>query len=259
MNDTDRKPHTPPDTPRGPRPTLHPPTVHTMGMGHLPLTVFATVAISALFALAFGLGSAPPIAGFVLLVLLIAFAATIPGTADGRRTAGTRFTVARVALTCLLGGLAVVPAGDPPDPLLWSVAAMGFAAAGLEAVDGWLARITASASAFSEKLGALAGALLVLALALLVWRLGLAGMWAVAAGFLGFAEAALLGGRGGSHAARRDVRRIAGGFVVRAALAAAIVPVLPPMAVTALAILATVIAAILFAHTLVHRRGVAST
>lgn len=236
----------------GPKPTLHPPKVHTMRMGHLPLTIFTTVAISGLFALAFELGSAPPTAGIGLLALLIVFAAITPRPSDTPATAGTRFTVARVAMTCLLGGLAVVPAGNPPAPLLWSVALMGMAAAGLGALDGWLARITHSTSGFSENLGTMAGALLVLALSLLVWRLGLAGVWVVAAGALGFAEAALQAGR---ETSRHEVWQIGAGLAVRLALAAAIMPIATPMAVTALAVLATVIAAILVGHTLLQRQG----
>lgn len=247
-----------PDAPfqSGPKPTLHPPKVHTMRMGHLPLTVLVTIAISGLFALAFELGSAPPIAGIVLLALLIVFAAITPRASDTPATTGTRFTVARVALICLLGGLAVVPAGNNlPDPLLWSVALMGLAAAGLGAADSWLAHITYSTSGFSEKLGTMASALLVLALSLLVWRIGLAGVWVVAAGALGFAEAALLAGRKTSHHERW---RVGADLAVRVALAAAIVPIAPPIAVTALAVLATVVAVGLMGHTLLQRRGEAS-
>ena len=247
-------PTTAPEAPfqNGPKPTLHPPKVHTMRMGHLPLTIFVTIAISALFSLAFELGSAPAVAGTVLLALLIAFAAITPKAPSDQTTAGTRFTVARVAMTCLLGGLAVLPAGNPPDPLLWSVALMGAAAAGLGAADSWLARITDSASGFSEKLGTMAGALLVLALALLVWRLGLTGPWVIAAGALGFAEVALLEGR---KTPQRDIWRVGADLAVRLALAAAIVPIAPPIAVTGLAILATAIAIGLMGHTLLQRRG----
>ncbi len=240
----------------GPNPTLHPPKVHTMQMGHLPLTVLVTFAISGLFALAFELGSAPPIAGAGLLVLLIAFAAITPRASDTPATAGTRFTVARVAITCLLGGLAVLPAGNPPDPLLWSIALMGLTAAALGAADSWLARITYSTSGFSEKLGTMASALLVLALSMLVWRLGLAGVWVIAAGALGFAEAALLAGR---ETSRHDVWRLGAGLAVRVALAAAIIPIAPPLAVTALAILATAVAVGLMVHTLLQRRGETSS
>jgi hypothetical protein len=246
-----------PDAPfqSGPKPTLHPPKVHTMRMGHLPLTVLVTIAISGLFALAFELGSAPPIAGIALLALLIVFAAITPRASDTPATTGTRFTVARVALICLLGGLAVVPAGNPPDPLLWSVALMGLAAAGLGAADSWLAQITYSTSGFSEKLGTMASALLVLALSLLVWRIGLAGVWVVAAGALGFAEAALLAGR---KTSQRKNWRVGADLAVRVALAAAIVPIAPPIAVTALAVVATVVAVGLMGHTLLQGRGGAS-
>ena len=254
QNKSDPSSSTAPDAPfqNGPNPTLHPPKVHTMRMGHLPLTIFVTIAISGLFSLAFELGSAPAVAGIGLLVLLIAFAAIAPKAPSGQNTAGTRFTVARGAMTCLLGGLAVLPAGNPPDPLLWSVALMGAAAAGLGAADSWLAQITNSASGFSEKLGTMAGALLVLALALLVWRLGLAGVWVIAAGALGFAEAALLESR---ETPQRGLWRVWAGLAVRLALAAAIAPIAPPIAVTGLAILATAIAIGLMGHTLVQRRG----
>mgnify|MGYP003625683177 CR=1 FL=1 len=254
MSEDQNKPDPASSTPstKSPKPILQPPVVHTMRMGHLPLTIFVTIAISGLFSLAFELGSAPAITGMGLLALLIAFAAIAPKTPSGRTTAGTRFTVARVAMTCLLGGLAVLPAGNPPDPLLWSVALMGAAAAGLGATDSWLAQITDSASGFSEKLGTMAGALLVLALALLVWRLGLAGPWVIAAGALGFVKTALLEGR---KTPQRDIWRVGADLAVRLALAAAIVPIAPPIAVTGLAILATAIAIGLMGHTLLQRRG----
>ena len=93
---------------------------------------------------------------------------------------------------------------------------------------------------------------LVLALALLVWRLGLAGVWVIAAGALGFAEAALLESR---ETPQRGLWRVWAGLAVRLALAAAIAPIAPPIAVTGLAILATAIAIGLMGHTLVQRRG----
>ncbi|MBO23415.1 MAG: hypothetical protein CMM26_13730 [Rhodospirillaceae bacterium] len=220
-----------------------------MRMGHLPLTIFATIAISALFALAFDLGSAPAVAGTSLLVLLILFAGITPRMSGTPVTAGTRFTVARVALTCLLGGLAVIPAASPPEPLLWSIALMGLAAAGLWAVDGWLARITYSASGFSERLGALAGALLAVALALLVWRLGLCGIWVMAAGAFAFADAAVQAGR---RIQRSDAWQVGADFLIRAALAVAIIPATPPLAVTGLTVLATASAIGLMGHTLRH-------
>ena len=116
QNKSDPSSSTAPDAPfqNGPNPTLHPPKVHTMRMGHLPLTIFVTIAISGLFSLAFELGSAPAVAGIGLLVLLIAFAAIAPKAPSGQNTAGTRFTVARVAMTCCWeGSLSCRPATHP--------------------------------------------------------------------------------------------------------------------------------------------------
>ncbi|MBS28841.1 MAG: hypothetical protein CL566_07970 [Alphaproteobacteria bacterium] len=209
-----------------------------MGMGHLPLTFLLTIAISGLFALAFELGTTAPIGSFCLLVLLIAFSAVGPKSETDSRTTGTRFTVARVGLTCLLGGLAIIPAGVAPDPLLWSLAIAGIAAAGLEAADGWLARITESASGFSERLGEMTAALLVLALALLVWRLGIADLWVLAAGVLGFGERAI-------HARNPSVKRpdwrVWSELALRTALAVALIPTLPGPIAPALAGLAVLI------------------
>lgn len=222
-----------------PRPPLHAPPVHTMGMGHLPLTILVTVAISGLFALAFELGTSAPIGALALLVLLIGFSAVGPKPDTGVRTTGTRFTVARVALTCLLGGLAIIPAADAPDPLLWSLAIAGTAAAGLEATDDWLARITHSASGFSERLGQMTAALLVLALSILVWRLGIAGIWVIAAGIIGFGERAL---QASSPGTPQTNWRVWSELAVRLALAGALVPALPSPAAPALAGLAVLVA-----------------
>lgn len=225
--------------PSEPRPTLHPPEVHTMGMGHLPLTFLVTVAISGLFALAFELGTPVPTGSLGLLVLLILFSALGPKADDSTRTAGTRFTVARVALTCLLGGLAIIPASDAPDTLFWSLAIAGIAAAGLEATDGWLARITESSSGFSERLGEMTAALLVLALSLLVWRLGIADVWVMAAGVLGFGERAM---HARNPATKPPDWRVWSELALRVALAMALIPTLPDPIAPALAGLAVLIA-----------------
>jgi hypothetical protein len=222
-----------------------------MQVGHVPLTILVTVAISGLFTAAFHLGPAPAIASAVLLALLLVAASLGPrrtpaGKAEAKTT-GTRFTVARIALTCLLAGLAVIPAGDAPDPMRTSLAIGGLAAAGLEAADGWLARITGSASGFSERLGALTAVLLALALALLVWRLGIAGPWVVAAGILVFLEQAV---RTRQPAAPAPQWRVWAQLAVRAALAGALVHLLPAAAATALAALAVLIAAGLVAFSL---------
>jgi hypothetical protein len=258
MNDQKTEPGTDAPDPAV-RPPLHAPPVHTMRVGHVPLTIFVALAIAWLFALAFHLGAAAPVASSALLALLLLAAIPGPrGTAaadsdaapDTGRTAGTRFTVARIGLTCMLAGLAIVPAGDAPDPMLWSLAIAGAAAAGLEATDVWLARITNSASGYSERLGGLTASLLVLALALLVWRLGITGAWIVAAGVAAAAERGLRTRRPADPATRQQ--RIGTDLAVRLALAGALVPVLPGLAAAALGAAALAIALVQGALTLKH-------
>ena len=185
------------------RPPLHAPKVHTMGLGHIPLTALVTAAVSFIYAVAFGLGTAPPSASMAILVVLFVLSAIVPrphgqgrvGSTLGARaklTTGTRFTIVRVAVACMLGGLAVLPAGIPPtEALLWSLAAFGLGAALLEATDNWLARITGSVSSFSERLSVMTGSFFALVLALLPMQLGLLGPWVIAAGILGFADSAI--------------------------------------------------------------------
>ena len=184
-----------------PRPTLQPPKVHTMGMGHLPLTVLVTGAVSFIFALAFRLGMAPALASLAILMLLYGLSALVPSpksmngqTAEPAAktlTTGTRFTILRITITSLLGGLAIIPTTGQPDLMLWAMAALGLLAALLETTDNWLARLTSSVSRFSERLSTMTSSMFSLALALLPWQLGLIGTWVLAAGILGFAESAI--------------------------------------------------------------------
>lgn len=250
-NSADREDEERPPDPRV-RPPLHAPPVHTMEFGHVPLAILVSVAVAWLFALAFGLGFGAPTASTAVLVLLLLIAA-VPDAArerTGTGTTGTRFTVARIALTCLLAGLAIVPAGDAPDALRGSLAVAGLVAAGLESADGWLARITRSESGYSERLGALTASVLVLVLALLVWRLGIAGPWVIAAGLLALAERGLRSRRAADPATGRS--RIALDLAVRAALAAALVPILPTPVPAGLAAAALVIALLQCVLTLKH-------
>lgn len=189
-----------------PRPPLHAPKVYTMNMGHIPLTAFVTGAVSFIYAVAFHLGTAPPIAAMVIMVVLFVLSALVPNppavpktetespaepATQNQLTTGTRFTIIRVSIVSLMGGLAVLPTATQPDPLLWSLAAMGLGAALLEATDNWLARITGSVSGYSERLSAMTGAFFALVLALLPMQLGLVGIWIIAAGVLGFAAVAI--------------------------------------------------------------------
>ena len=203
MNDPgqDKSPNT--DEPAGrTQPVLHAPEVHTMRMGHIPLAAFSTVAVAFLLASAFHLDMAHPIASTVILVALFVLATIVPtppptlagkdGDASAQEpTAGTRFTMVRILVACTLGGLAVIPPGLDTSEFLWTVFALGVTASLVEAMDNWLARITDSDSRYSERLASMTASFFALFLALLPLQLGLTGIWVVAAGILGFADAAI--------------------------------------------------------------------
>ncbi len=230
------------------RPPLHPPKVHTMGLGHIPLTFLVTASVSFIYAVAFHLGTAPPVASMAMLVMLYALSAIVPSphslnpTGDAgpvKLTTGTRFTIVRVSIACMLGGVALMPPNSAPEALLWSLAAFGLAAALLEATDNWLARITGSVSGFSERLSTMTGSFFALALALLPMKLELVGPWVLAAGIFGFADAAIAPrGPKGEIPHWQIWSRLA----LRVALLAILVPWAPPWAREILAGLAILIA-----------------
>jgi len=234
-----------------PRPPLHPPKVHTMGMGHIPLTFLVTGSASFIYAVAFGLGTAPPIASLVILVILLVLSALVPksntktritdeGPAYARTlTTGTRFTLVRVGITCLLGGLAILPtASDQPTSVLWSLVVFGLGAALLETSDNWLARVTGSRSLYSDRLSNMTGAFFALILALLPMQLGLMDTWVIAAGLLGFADVAL--SRRGAKG-ETPLWQIWSRLIARALMLAILVPLGPDWAPPILAVLAMLI------------------
>lgn len=227
-----------------PRPTLQPPKVYTMGLGHIPLTIFVTASVSFIYAVAFHLGTAPPIASMVIMVVLFVLSALVPSahavtppaaaeaavtetSPSTQLTTGTRFTIIRVAIVSLLGGLAVLPTDTQPDALLWSLVAMGLGASLLETTDNWLARITGSVSGYSERLSSMTGSFFVLVLALLPMQLGLIDIWVIAAGVFGFAAVAIAprGSRG-----ELPQWQISARLVLRLLLIAILIPLAPDWA-----------------------------
>lgn len=92
-----------------------------------------------------------------------------------------RVTLARIGLTALLIGLA----GEGVAPSLGMAGLLlGCATLALDGVDGWLARRTGVASPFGARFDMETDALLVMALCLLAWQLGKAGLWVLLAGLL---------------------------------------------------------------------------
>ena len=104
-----------------------------------------------------------------------------------------RMTLARVIVACLTAGL-VLYMPDGGVGVAWAAVAGTSFAALLDGLDGWIARRTRTASAFGARFDMEADALLILLLAILVWRLDKTGAWVLAAGFIryGFVAATIL-------------------------------------------------------------------
>lgn len=127
---------------------------------------------------------------------------------DRRVTLATWVTIARGAIAAALSGFVVV--GVPAGNAGWLVPA-AFAAAGLlDAVDGYVARVTDTVSPLGERLDTEADGLLVLVGAALVVAEGLVAPWFLAVGLARYAYVAgrLLRRRRGLPAGTDDSRRL---------------------------------------------------
>ena len=92
-----------------------------------------------------------------------------------------QITTARAGLVVLVASLI----GEPTLPVVAaSAAAASLVVIVLDGVDGWLARRTRMESTFGARFDMEIDALLILALAILVWRHGKAGPWVLASGLL---------------------------------------------------------------------------
>lgn len=90
-------------------------------------------------------------------------------------------TLVRAALVALLFGLT----GETPTASsAWLATGVALLASVLDGVDGWLARRLGLSSAFGARFDMETDALLILALALLVWQFDKAGQWVLLAGLL---------------------------------------------------------------------------
>jgi phosphatidylglycerophosphate synthase len=90
-------------------------------------------------------------------------------------------TAVRAALVVLLAALGAEPAGPAAAAGMLATASV---AAALDGVDGWLARRTRTVSAFGARFDMEVDALLVLVLAVLVWRHDKAGAWVLLSGLM---------------------------------------------------------------------------
>jgi len=92
------------------------------------------------------------------------------------------------SVRALIVALIAAAIGEPAAPAFAVGAVVGGAAVTLlDGVDGWAARRTNMASAFGARYDMEIDALLILALAILVWQFGKAGAWVIASGLLRYA------------------------------------------------------------------------
>lgn len=101
-----------------------------------------------------------------------------------------RIGLANLVTTVRAMGLALVAGlvGEPAvPPVAWAIVVTTAAMAGLDGLDGWLARRAGMTSAFGARFDMETDALLILALSVLVWQHGKAGPWVLAGGLLRYA------------------------------------------------------------------------
>jgi phosphatidylglycerophosphate synthase len=98
--------------------------------------------------------------------------------------AANQITMARAALVALVVGLI----GEPVDPrIAGGATGLAVLVEVLDGVDGWLARRSSLASAFGARFDMEVDALLIMALAILAWQHGKAGVWVLLSGLLRYA------------------------------------------------------------------------
>jgi phosphatidylglycerophosphate synthase len=209
---------------------------YALSLGHFPATALLTAAITGLLSMHFGLGAAPTVAALALFAGLIALVVATTKLPRGDLGAGTRVTLARIALLCLVGGMVTVPPAGFSDPLVWTLIPIAAVAALLDALDGSIARSTGTVSSFGARLDMEADALFILILSVLLWRTGKIDAWVVAIGAMRYA---LLAAMPVWPALRRPLpasrRRQTVCVVQVVVLIAALVPPAPPLAASLLA------------------------
>lgn len=120
----------------------------------------------------------------VFAVMAGVFFAFLPAHLPLRRFGpANRVTLLRAVLVALLAGL-VGQQAMHPGPGGWLVFALALAAAGLDGLDGWVARRRRCDSAFGARFDMELDAIAVVVLALMVFEQGKAGPWILAAGAL---------------------------------------------------------------------------
>lgn len=104
----------------------------------------------------------------------------LPGTGLGP---ANRVTLGRLVLALPIGGAAIVPV-LPTSAGLWWITSLALTVLALDGVDGWLARRTRTESRFGARFDMETDAALLMALSVIAWRAGPAGIWVLGIGLL---------------------------------------------------------------------------
>lgn len=153
----------------------------------LALSLITACAAAALaghaVAVGFGLGPAylAGTAGAFALIALLALSG-LGGHGHDRWGGANRVTLGRGVLVALVAGALTVP--EPGTGAQWLLSVIAVTALVLDGVDGWMARRQGLASDYGARFDMELDSLFTLAMALLLWRWGEVGAWALAAGLL---------------------------------------------------------------------------
>ena len=215
---------------------------HALTLAYLPLGLLIAIVLASLYSFAFHLGFIPPLISLGLLAVLIAAVGLVTRQLSPSAAAGTRLTLAHMGLVCLLGGIAAASPTEFPSLMLWSLTVIAAAAAGIILVEAWITEKIDAAGPFSRRLGREANGLLVLSVAVLLWRSGKVDGWVVAAGAVHYVALAfsfaLPALRQEAPVTWRPYARVA----MVAALILALAPIVPPIVATGLGAIALVLA-----------------
>lgn len=206
-----------------------------------------------------GLPESFPISAMLLFLLLVlAILLSAPGSfvIEGPGLAN-RVTLVRAALVLPVVALIFYP-GHQPAAAIYAVVSLASLALVLDGVDGRVARRTGHVTAFGARFDMELDALLIMALAVLVWQTGQVGAWVLLIGLMryGFVAAGWYW-----HWLQGELppsrRRQALCVVQSVALLVALVPLAPPLAATAIAFGALALLVYSFAADVLwlHRRN----
>lgn len=175
-------------------------------------------------------GAAYPLKAAAFFTLLVTEVVRVAGAQHPYPRFGPAncVTTIRAVLAALGAGLI----GHPGSPdVLWPVIGLTALMAGLDGLDGWLARSTRMASAFGARFDMETDAAFILVLSILVWQYGKAGVWVLLCGLMRYAFVAagwLLPWLARPLRATRRGRIVAVGQLL--GLSVALLPGIPPPA-----------------------------